>query len=72
MKKVGRIIRERRRELKMTQAELGEKVGCCYLTISHLEGGSKNVGTLLLSKICNILGLELSAELIDKEEKVLN
>lgn len=68
MEKVGKIIRERRRELGLTQSDLGDKLNCCSLTVSHLESG-KSVGTKLLGDICKILGLELSVKLINNEEE---
>ena len=36
---IGKRIKERRKELKMTQKELGEKIGCAEITIRQYENG---------------------------------
>ncbi len=36
---IGARIKERRKELKMTQKELGEKIGCAEITIRQYENG---------------------------------
>ena len=61
MEFIGKTIKEKRKSLKITQNELGDKVGSCYISIGHLESG-KNVGTNLLKKVCNELNLELSVK----------
>lgn len=59
MEFVGKKIKEKRKERKLTQAELGEKVGACYVSVCNLEKG-RNVTTHLLRDVCNELGLELT------------
>jgi transcriptional regulator with XRE-family HTH domain len=40
---VGRRIRERRRSLSLTQAELGERIGLAHQTIHKFECGALRV-----------------------------
>lgn len=61
MEYIGKVIKEKRKSLKMTQNELGAKVGACYVSIGHLENG-RNVGTDLLKKVCSELKLVLTIE----------
>lgn len=58
MELIGKKIKEKRKERKLTQAELGEKVGACYVSVCNLEKG-RNVTTHLLRDVCNELGLVL-------------
>ena len=58
MEFIGKKIKEKRKERKLTQAELGEKVGACYVSVCNLEKG-RNVTTHLLRDVCNELGLVL-------------
>ena len=59
MEFIGKKIKEKRKERKLTQAQLGEKVGACYVSVCNLEKG-RNVTTHLLRDVCNELGLELT------------
>ena len=36
---IGKRIKERRKALKMTQKELGEKIGCAEITVRQYESG---------------------------------
>jgi transcriptional regulator with XRE-family HTH domain len=58
MELIGKKIKEKRKERKLTQAQLGEKIGACYVSVCNLEKG-RNVSTHLLRDACNELGLEL-------------
>lgn len=58
MEFIGRIIKAKRREKNLTQAQLGEKIGACYVSICNLEKG-RNVSTHLLRDACKELGVEL-------------
>ena len=57
--KIGKFIKEKRKERKLTQAQLGEKIGACYVSVCNLEKGRK-VLTHLLRDACNELGLEIN------------
>lgn len=58
MEFIGRIIKAKRREKNLTQAQLGEKIGACYVSICNLEKG-RNVSTHLLRDACKELDIEL-------------
>ena len=58
MELIGKKIKEKRKERKLTQAQLGEKIGACYVSVCNLEKG-RNVSTQLLRDACYELNLEL-------------
>ena len=58
MELICKKIREKRKEKNLTQAQLGEKINACYVSVCNLEKG-RNVSTHLLRDACNELGLEL-------------
>lgn len=58
MELIGKKIKEKRKERKLTQAQLGEKIGACYVSVCNLEKG-RNVSTHLLRDACKELNLEL-------------
>ena len=66
------LVKKKRRLMGMTQAELADKCGVSYQTISNLERGvaySKD----LLEKVCDILDLEVrivDMNPIEEEKKV--
>ena len=60
MELICKKIREKRKEKNLTQAQLGEKINVCYVSVCNLEKG-RNVSTHLLRDACNELGLELIA-----------
>ena len=62
MEFIGKIIKEKRKERKLTQSQLGEKIGACYVSICNLEKG-RNVSTHLLRDACKELDIELTAVL---------
>ncbi len=55
----GEILRERRRELKMSQAALAEKVGTKQSYIARIEKGEVDVQFSSLLKIAGALGLNV-------------
>lgn len=58
MENIGKTIKEKRKERKLTQSQLGEKIGACYVSVCNLEKG-RNVSTYLLRDACEALNLEL-------------
>ena len=52
MELIGKKIREKRKEKNLTQAQLGEKINACYVSVCNLEKG-RNVSTHLLRDACN-------------------
>lgn len=57
MLKVGELIRQKRRELGMTQAELAEKVGVTDGYIGKIEIGYQGAGLNTIIKIGEVLGI---------------
>lgn len=55
----GEILRERRRELKMSQAALAEKVGAKQSYIARIEKGEVDVQLSSLLRIAGALGLNV-------------
>ena len=55
----GSILKQKRKDLKMTQGELAELVGVKQSYISRLERGEEDVRISSLIPIANTLGLEL-------------
>jgi ribosome-binding protein aMBF1 (putative translation factor) len=56
----GEILKERRKELKLTQQELADKIGKERSYIAHIERGETDMQLSSLLKISNALGLRLS------------
>jgi y4mF family transcriptional regulator len=57
--KIGTIVRARRKELRVTQLHLAELAGVNVNTIYNLEQGEGNLTLNVLSKILDVLGLEI-------------
>lgn len=53
--RLGLNIRMRRHILKMTQAQLAEKVGCTNRAISALERGKRDLSVEMLFSLCRAL-----------------
>ena len=57
---IGKTIREARKNCKMTQEELAEKLGMSRTTIGQIENGTvQDVGVRKLIRLLDLLGLEL-------------
>lgn len=54
----GEILRDRRRELKMTQQELAEKVGTARSYIARVEKGETDIQVSSFFRIARALGIE--------------
>ena len=60
---LGRQIAERRKTLKLTQAELARKAGVSRATLDALENGRiGEVGFSKLSRLLAVIGLELKLQ----------
>ncbi|MCY4068242.1 MAG: helix-turn-helix transcriptional regulator [Acidimicrobiaceae bacterium] len=59
---LGNAVRERRRRLGMTQAELAEAAGVSRPQVSRIECGAMNPGFLVLLRLFRKLGCRLIAE----------
>ena len=58
-KQLGAIIRRERRRQKLTQTELGKKIGLRQATISKLEAGESAARLSTLLDTLTALGLEM-------------
>ncbi|GAB1535334.1 hypothetical protein ADMFC3_09650 [Geovibrio sp. ADMFC3] len=59
---LGKIIRERRKELGLTQTQLAQLSGVGLRFISELERGKENVRLGYAIKIASNLGIDITAE----------
>jgi transcriptional regulator with XRE-family HTH domain len=57
---MGRRIRERRRELKISQVELGKKLGISFQQVQKYEKGVNRVGAARLQQIAIVLGIDVT------------
>lgn len=64
-KTVGKNIRERRRELGMTQEELAAKAGIERSYLSNIEAGKKNFSLGVLDSIASALKI-MPSDLMEK------
>lgn len=63
--KIGKLFRQRRVELGMTQAEVGEKIGVGRATISKIESG-KGLTFDTITRVANALEAEVTVALTPK------
>ncbi len=59
---LGETLRNRRKELKITQPHLAELAGISTNTLYKLERGQGNPTLEVLNKLAEVLGLELKLE----------
>jgi len=59
-KKLGDSLKERRKQLRMTQFDLAELAGISANTLYKIERNQANATLAVIEKITLILGLELS------------
>lgn len=55
---VGSIIQQKRRMLRLTQTQLGDKIGVAYSTIACYENGTRGMSLGTFFKLCEILRLD--------------
>lgn len=65
MDTLGNQIKERRQLLKIKQQELADLAGVSINTVVAVERGAGNPRMTSLLAICNVLGLQLVAQLKD-------
>jgi ribosome-binding protein aMBF1 (putative translation factor) len=58
----GEILKERRKDLKLTQKELAEKIGKERSYIAHIERGETDMQLSSFLRISNALGLRISLD----------
>lgn len=60
--KIGQLIQLRRKQLRLRQRDLAEMAGVTLRGLTNLENGTANPTLSMLSKIADVLGLEISLE----------
>lgn len=66
----GEAIRQKRKELNMTQQDLESKSGVTQSTISKLESGGK-VGAFAIDRVLEIIGLRISLTFPRNESEII-
>lgn len=56
----GSILRDRRKELKITQKEIADKVGVARTYISRVENGQADIQLSSFMRIASALGIEFT------------
>lgn len=54
----GAVIRERRRQLDLTQEEVGQRIKTSTPYIGHLESGKRHPSERVIARLSEVLGLE--------------
>ena len=58
--RVGRLLRERRLELGISQERLGQLLGVTYQQVQKYERGTNRIGSSRLHELCGVLGVRAS------------
>lgn len=69
-KYVGRRIREERKRLRISQKELGERIGVKHNTVSQYENATNSPEQDTLFKISRVLGVKVDDLFPQRENKV--
>lgn len=64
--KIGKSIKNRRKELGITQPHLAELASISINTLYKLERGKGNPSLKVINKLIEVLGLELKIEVRNK------
>ena len=71
--KIGRFIQEKRKELKLTQSDLAEKLNITDRAISKWENGICLPDAGTMPELCKILNISIndlfSGEIVDMKDK---
>lgn len=54
----GQVIRDRRRQLDLTQQEIARRIKTSTPYVGHLESGKRNPSDKVLSRLAEVLGLD--------------
>ncbi len=54
----GQVIRERRRQLDLTQQEVGQRIKTSTPYVGHLESGKRHPSDKVLSRLAEVLALD--------------
>ncbi len=56
---IADIMKQRRRDLKISQSDLAEMAGVGIATIKDIERGAGNPSLKMMEKIADVLGMEI-------------
>lgn len=59
---LGKSIKDRRKLLRITQSDLAEMAGISVNTLYKIERGQANPTVKVLTKLADVLGMELKLE----------
>ena len=59
-------LRERRKQMRISQSKIGKKLGMSFMNVSHIERGTRGVKLDDLYKWADALNLKLSIALLEK------
>jgi transcriptional regulator with XRE-family HTH domain len=62
VKQIGDAVKNRRKELRITQPHLAELAEISTNTLYRLEGGQGNPSLEVLQKLAEVLGMEIKIE----------
>ena len=65
IKEIGKQIKERRNNLRVTQADLAELAGVSPNTLYKIERGQANPSVRILFKMLDVLGLQIDLKVKD-------
>ena len=54
----GQVIRERRRQLDLTQEEVARRIRTSTPYVGHLESGKRHPSDRIVNRLCEVLGLD--------------
>ena len=60
LSELGQLIKARRNILRITQPDLAEMAGISVNTLYKIERGHANPTVMILNKLAQVLGMELS------------
>ena len=63
MERFGNIIKERRKELSITQRELAALAGIGINTLTKIERGEANPSLKIVLRVLDTLGLEMNIQI---------
>ncbi|MGD9554421.1 MAG: helix-turn-helix domain-containing protein [Arcobacteraceae bacterium] len=64
--KIGKSIKNRRKQLRLELKDLQDYSGVSYTSISDIENGKSNPTIKTLEKLLDILGMEINIEVKNK------
>ncbi|ERJ90838.1 hypothetical protein HMPREF1990_00460 [Porphyromonas gingivalis W4087] len=60
--RLGKLIEERRTQLKLSKLHIQRETGINYSYYTKLVGGKRSMSVNMLQRICKALGLEIKLE----------